>query len=134
MVLTADRNTAMREGTVLSVPVAAGATIYAGAIVVANATGFAAPGTTALGLRALGRAESQVDNAAGVDGALDVTVRRGVFHFANSVADPVTQADIGNTCYIEDDQTIAKTTGTNTRSAAGKLIEVDATGVWLEIQ
>jgi hypothetical protein len=40
---------------------------------------------------------------------------------------------IGNDCYIVDDQTVAKTNGTATRSIAGKIRAVDAQGVWVEI-
>lgn len=42
-----------------------------------------------------------------------------------------TAADIGSDCYIVDDQTVAKTNGTNTRSVAGKIMDVDAQGVWV---
>ena len=40
---------------------------------------------------------------------------------------------MGSDCYIVDDQTVAKTNGTNTRSVAGKIIAVDADGVWVKI-
>jgi hypothetical protein len=47
--------------------------------------------------------------------------------FQNSTAgDLIAQADVGTDCYIVDDQTVAKTSGTNTRSVAGKVQEVDA--------
>ena len=131
--LAADRNTHMKEGELIGVPVAANAKIYAGALVVANATGYAAPGSTATTLTYLGRAEASVDNTGGADGAKTVMVRRKVaFKFANLAADLVTQADLGKTCYIVDDQTVAKTNGTNTRSAAGKVLGVESDGVWVE--
>ena len=47
--------------------------------------------------------------------------------------DLIAQADVGADCYIVDDQTVAKTNGTNTRSVAGKIIAVDADGVWVKI-
>jgi len=131
--LTKDRNTPYRQGDIRRFPVAAGATIFAGALVVLNA-GNAAPGSTALNLIALGRADQHVNNAAGVAGAEMVNVRRGVFHFANSAAaDEVVLTDIGADCFIVDDQTVAKTNGANTRSVAGKVYDVDAQGVWVEI-
>ena len=49
--LTADRNTPFKDGETIPVPVAAGAVIFAGALTVANATGYAAPGSTAATLR-----------------------------------------------------------------------------------
>ena len=67
--LTKDRNTQMKDAELIAVPVAAGAVIYGGAMVVANATGFAAPASTALNLTYLGRAEESVNNAAGANGA-----------------------------------------------------------------
>ena len=131
--LAADRNTPMKDGELIGVPVAANAKIFAGAIVVANATGYAAPGSTATTLTYLGRAESSVDNTGGADGAKTVQVRRKVaFKFANLAADLVVQADLGKTCYIADDQTVAKTNGGTTRSAAGKVLGVEADGVWVE--
>ena len=44
----------------------------------------------------------------------------------------VVQADLGKTCYIVDDETVAKTDGTATRSAAGKVVGLDSDGVWVE--
>jgi hypothetical protein len=132
MALAADRNTPSMEGELLSVPVATGVTIFAGALVVANANGYAAPGSVATTLQYLGRAEEQVVNA-GANGAKNVLVRRKLaFKWLNHGADLVVQADLGKTCYIVDDQTVAKTTGGATRSAAGKVIQIDADGVWVE--
>lgn len=131
--LTADRNTPFKDGATIPVPVAANAVIHAGALVVANATGFAAPGSSAITLTYLGRAESAVDNTGGADGAKTVVVRRQkAFKWANLGADPVVQADLGKTCYIADDQTVAKTNGAGTRSAAGKVIQVESDGIWVE--
>lgn len=131
--LTADRNTPMMDGGSIAVPVAANAVIHAGALVVANATGYAAPGSTATTLTYLGRAEEAVDNTGGANGAKTVLVRRRqAFKFANLAADLVTQAELGKACYIADDQTVAKTDGTGTRSAAGKVLGVESDGVWVE--
>lgn len=133
MPLTQDRNTHYKAAELVPVPVAADAVIYAGALVVANATGFAAPGSVAATLTYLGRAEEAVDNTDGADGAKTVLVRRGkAFKFANHATDPVTQASLGKTCYIADDQTVAATSDTNARSAAGKVVQLEADGVWVE--
>lgn len=132
MALTADRNTPMEAGELVSVPVAAGVKIFAGSLVVANATGFAAPGSTALALTYLGRAAAQVDNALGANGAAVVNVRRKkAFKFANSATDPVTQASLGKVCYIVDDETVSATSGTATQSAAGIVLGLDSSGVWV---
>lgn len=132
--LTKDRDTQERDGVILSVPVAATRKIFAGSLVAASATGYATPGATATTLTALGRAEEFKDNSSGADGDVSVLVRRGVFLFGNEGGDAVTQADIGKDCYIVDDQTVAKTDGTSTRSKAGKVLGVGSTGVWVEIR
>lgn len=131
--LIADRNTPHTDAEFIGVPVAANAVIYAGAIVVANAIGYAAPGSTALNLKYIGRSEEFVDNTGGANGSKTVNVRRNkAFKWGNLGADAITQADLMQTCYIADDQTLAKTDGGGTRSAAGKVIRLDADGVWIE--
>jgi len=132
MALSADRNTPRRAGDGLKLALAAATLIYAGSIACRNAAGNAVPGATATTLKALGVAEERVDNSAGAAGDKSVQIRKGVFRFTNSAAaDEVTIADLGNDCYIVDDQTVAKTNGTNTRSVAGKVFDVDADGVWV---
>ena len=74
--LTADRNTPYQDGELIPVPVAASAKCFAGGMAVANATGYAAPGSTALNLTYLGRFEEFVDNTGGADGAETAMVRR----------------------------------------------------------
>jgi hypothetical protein len=138
MSLIADKITLGKDGKLRSLPVAAGKYIYAGALVVNSATGFAEPGLTAANVTAVGRAEQYADNTLGADGAINVQVRRGIFAFANSTgADAISRANIGQTCYVVDDETVALTgapsSGTNTRSAAGRVFDVDADGVWVEI-
>jgi hypothetical protein len=131
MALSADRNTPRAEGDIHSLGVAATQTIYAGAIVMRNASGYAVKATAALNLVGVGRAEERVINA-GSAGDLAIKVRPGVFRFANSAsADLITIADIGALAYAVDDQTVAKTSATNTRSPAGFVEAVDDVGVWV---
>ncbi|OOZ41662.1 hypothetical protein BOW53_03000 [Solemya pervernicosa gill symbiont] len=133
MALTEDRQTPYQDAEILSVPVAASTKIFAGALVAANATGYAQGGAAATTLTYLGRAEEQVDNSAGVDGDLNIKVRRGkAFKFKNSGTDAVTQAELGKSCYIEDDETVAKTDGTGTLSACGKVVGIEGNFVWVE--
>lgn len=134
MALTADRNTKRRDGVMYSDPVAAATRIFAGSIVCLDASGNAVPGSTATTLTVRGVAQEQVDNRDGAAGDLRVETRRGVFPFANSAStDEITRADIGNSAYIVDDETVAKTNGTSTRSVAGVIRDVDDSGVWVEI-
>ena len=121
-------------GSRLSLPVAASVTIYAGALVARDGNGRATPGAVATTLRGVGRAAERVTNGA-TAGAVSVEIEKGIFRFDNSTAgDAITTADIGSDCYIVDDQTVAKTHGTNTRSVAGKVFDVDAQGVWVDMR
>jgi hypothetical protein len=132
--LTTDRRTLQRAGDVIDGPVAAGETIYAGALVMRNAAGLLRAGATATGCTGVGRAEHRVDNADGADAAATVRVMTGIFHFENSTGgDAVDQADIGAVCWIVDDQTVASTNGSGTRSRAGVVHRVDDGGVWVRL-
>lgn len=131
--LTTARNTPELSGGVLGYPVKASVKPIQGGIAVLSA-GYAAPGTAATGLIAVGRFEETVDNSTGADAALSVRVKPGIFKFANSSAgDAIAQADVGADCYIVDDATVAKTSATNTRSVAGKIIAVATDGVWVKV-
>lgn len=131
--LSAPRNTPERVGNVEEFPVKASTTCYQGGIAVLNA-GYAAPGTTATGLIAIGRFECGADNSAGAAGAIKTRVKRGTFKFKNSAsADLIAQADAGADCYIVDDQTVAKTNGTSSRSRAGIIVAIDSDGVWVQL-
>ena len=129
--LTAPRNTPQMAGGVLALPVKAATTVHQGSLVVVDA-GYAAPGRTATGLVAAGRAEHSATAVSAGDAVVEV--RPGTFKFANSAAgDLIAQADVGADCYIVDDQTVAKTNGTNTRSRAGIVVAVESDGVWVQI-
>lgn len=131
--LTADRNTARAErGFIKSLPMAAATKIFAGSMVCRTMTGAATKGATALSLVTVGRANEQIDNSSGAAGALRIKVEEGIFVWANSsAADQITDADIGNRCFVVDDQTVARTSGSGTRSPAGVVVAVDTTGVWV---
>lgn len=130
--LAQDRNTPARAGDVRSGPLAASVLVYAGALVMRNAAGYLTKGATATGAIGVGRAEERVDNSAGSAGDAALRYRPGVFRFANSSStDAITIAEIGDVCFVADDQTVAKTSGTNTRSPAGIVEDVDDLGVWV---
>ena len=130
--LTADRNTPEMEAGERVGLLGASQTIFNGSLLMRNASGHLIKGAVATGSFGVGRAE---DN--GVSTTAGVTAQRyrpGVFRFANSSAgDLIAVADIGAVCYIVDDQTVAKTNGTNTRSPAGIIDGVDALGVWVRM-
>ena len=131
---TVDRATPRRDGEQFVRKMAA-VKILAGTIVCLSATGYATPGATATTLVADGIAIETVDNSAGAAGDLSIQVEKGVFRFFNSAAgDAITIAEIGDDCWIVDNQTVAKTDGTGTRSKAGRIVDVDAQGVWVEFR
>ena len=129
--LTADRNTPERAGDDFVFDMAANTTVYAGSLVMLDTSGNVTKGATAVNMIAAGRADEQKTNGA-VVGAEKLRVRKGIFRWVNSAAaDLITKAEIGDDCYIVDDQTVAKTSATNTRSRAGRVVDVDALGVWV---
>ncbi|MEX2450917.1 MAG: hypothetical protein WD407_08695 [Rhodospirillales bacterium] len=130
--LSQDRNTPYREGDLFEFPVAASVLCYAGALAVLDAAGNVKPGVAATGLIGVGRFEERVDNSSGDAAALSARIKRGVFRWANSEGgDEITKAEIGDACYVVDDQTVAKTDGGSARSKAGLVVDVDALGVWV---
>jgi len=130
--LTGDKNT-VRFGRMLGdapsqMGVKAATRLYAGALVV-NDAGVAAPGRTATGLNVIGVARKNYDNTTGIANAMTGEYDMGDYLFVNSTAgDLIAAVDVGNDCFIVDDQTVAKTSATSTRSRAGKVIAVDPPG------
>lgn len=137
--LTAERLTPQFAGSSgptpakLYLPVKGSTKIYAGSIVALNA-GYAAPAASGLGLVAVGKALATVDNSTGADGDLSVEVLLGVFRFENSTSgDAIAQANVGSVCYLADDQTVALTSNSGARSAAGQILSLDSSGVWVSV-
>lgn len=130
--LSAPRNT-VESGQagkrIHELPVDAGKVCYAGGIAVLDsADGLVKPAVTATTLTALGRFEETADNTAGADGDVKAKIKEGDFWYDNSAgAIAVAATEIGQSCYLVDDHTVAKTSGTGTRSVAGTVINVDAT-------
>lgn len=132
MALSQGRMTKRRDAVRFEDPVAASTTIHTGALVCTDASGNAVPGSVSTTLVTRGVALEGVSNP-GAAGAEKVKTERGCFNFKNHGADLVVRADIGKACYIVDDETVAKTNGTNTRSVAGIVRDIDVNGVWVEI-
>lgn len=132
--LTSGRNSPERLGDLRNEPLAASVKVFSGALVMRNAAGYLTKGATATGCIGVGRAEETVDNSAGAAGALNVEYRRGIFRFLNSGGgDQIAQADMGKLCYIVDDQTVAKTDGSATRSKAGIVDGIEGASVWVRL-
>ena len=130
--LTQERNTTQLRGETRVEPLAASVKVWKGSLLMRNAAGFVTRGATATGCIGIGRAETTVDNSAGAAGEKVASSGRGIFGFANSEGgDAIGQADVGRLCYIVDDQTVAKTDGTESRSPAGIVDGIEGGTVWV---
>lgn len=118
-------------------PVAAGVHIREGALVVLDPTGYVRPARTAVGDISLGRAIFEVNNTAGLAGAIPEGVEAecdfAILTRNSGGPDAIAITDIGRDCYLVDDNTVALTNGGGTRSRAGKIWQVTAEGVWLYV-
>lgn len=130
--LAQDRVSPRRSGQRRRFPVAAGVVIFHQSLVVLDSSGYARPGRVSTTDKAVGCSGSYVDNTNGAAGAQFVDVERSIFRFENSTSgDLIALTDINADCYVVDDQTVAKTNGSNTRIKAGTIFDVDASGVWV---
>ncbi len=133
---TADRIAPMIEGRgkTWADPVAASQTLYVGALAMLNATGDLVRGgaTAAFIMRGVVAKQSLSAPA----GTIVETVHNVLVRLKNSAStDEITRAEIGDNCYVVDDQTVAKTSDSNARPVAGKIVQIDAASgeVWVEI-
>lgn len=105
MALTANRyDERFAAGWQLPFPIAAQTTIYKGALVCLNASGYLVPAADAAGLRFVGVARDGADNSQGPDGDLEViVVTQGSIVVAKK---NVEQSDVGMNAYCVDDETL----------------------------
>lgn len=127
-----------RPGLSRSLAVKAAAQIWQGGIV-ATLAGVAIAGRAATTyaelatLRVQGLARHDVLGGA-ADGDERVEVDTVIALFANSAADDaIAAADIGQPAFLVDDQTVAKTVGAGLRPIAGRIVDVDSSGVWVSV-
>lgn len=130
LALSADASIARKEDGLQSFPVAQSTTIYKGAQVCLNTSGFLVAAADTAGLRFVGIAYEQGDNSSGLDGAINVRVHTtGVFKLPCT---SITQAMVGRLMYVVDDATVDDTS-TN-RIVAGTLVEYESTtSGWVDI-
>ena len=127
------KQTPYRDGIRIPMLVAAGVAIAVNQMVATNSQGFAVPAHDESARLFFGRAEHDVDNTQGTDGAVYIAVTRNRhFMFANDAAAPLTQADIGNPVVITGDGTVGKVT--QDKLIAGTMMGLDGgTHVWVEV-
>ena len=132
--LTAGKPIKTRAGDQIGVGLLANAKVYAGGIAVLTSTGVARAAITGTGLKCIGYFEGNYDNTGGADKDVIANIKKDVLLCVNSTStDALTAADINSVCYLVDDQTVAKTNGTSTRSAAGRVVDVTTEGVWVAL-
>jgi len=127
--LTANRDTPVKlRGTYVVLTVKDEEVIYAGSMVSVDSNGEAVSATDSAGDKVIGRAEEYVDNA---DDGETVKVRIGIFLWEDGGS--ATDADIGDVCYVEDDQTVnTSAAGLDNDIIAGIVYEVDDDGLWID--
>jgi len=131
MPLTQDRATPMRGTDLLVLPVIGNTQIWAGSLVAANSSGLAVPGAMAPDLTYLGRAEIHVDTRGLQAAAKTIEVRRNrAFQWDQDGS--IDQSHLFQLAYILDDHTVAVGDRSKTHSVAGRIVGVDARGVWIE--
>lgn len=109
---------------------AANQIFFAGGVVIVKSDGFAYVGITGTSQKIPGVCAFDLDTTGLADGAKQVHLTGGTIGaFENSAAaDAIAEDDVGKRCYLVDDETVALTDGTGTRSDAGMIFDVDADG------
>lgn len=126
---TADRNTPTRNGKVVQLTVDNDAVIYSGCLVNVTSNGEAVDAADSTNHTAcVGVALEAVDNS---DDGETVNVTRGPVRLANGAA--FTNADIGDLCYVEDNQTVTTASEATADIPVGRIILVDSDGVWVDL-
>lgn len=144
MALAKSKKTLRRDGASFVLPVAALAAILQGGLVI-MAGAYARAGRTGQGAdapakaadaatyRAVGVAQESATGGA-ADGDVTVQVNTGCWALKNSAGvDAITLADRGRNAYLVDDETVARTSAAQSRAIAGRIVDVDADGVWIDV-
>lgn len=131
--LSKSRTVRSIPGILFSYPVLADAIIHQGAIVVLNSSGYAKPAVTGTGLIAVGVARESVDATGLSSGDVRVEVEEMIADMANSAGgDEITIAELGDVCWLVDDQTVAKTSNSGARSVAGYVRKIEGGRIWVQ--
>lgn len=99
--------------------------IYGGTMVGTDAAGYAVPASDARCVMVWGRAERQVNNLNsnapfGAQGAQVVSVRKGPFYQNQDAS--ISQANVGQSCFAVDDNTVSLSDAGGTRPYAGVIL------------
>lgn len=127
--LAADRSTFTSEQGLLTLPVAASVTIYAGSMVSLDSSGYARPARVSTTDKCVGFNYGNKITNGTTAGAVTIQVRNDKLGwFANSSGvNAIAQTDIGRDCYVADDQTVSLTDNLGARCRAGKIVDYNST-------
>jgi len=130
--LTTDRTSPQRTGDLVA-PIQGSNVIFAGSIVAVGTDGLALPAANTSSLKVLGRAEVKSDNT-GVNysATKNIQVRRGIFQWDNGASNNLTRANIADLAYAIDDQTVGRTNEATNAVVVGRIVDVDASGIWVD--
>ena len=95
-------------------------------IALKQSDGKAYKATDAAGYRVIGINDDKVASGA------KFTVKGGKWLVKNSTTAALTQKDIGGLAYVEDSETVTTNAGADTNLIAGKIIDVQTEGVWVD--
>lgn len=132
--LTQDKKTEYTEGVEITLPVYQATTIYAGALVAVNASGYAIPASDTSGLFFMGVAREYVDNSSGSSGDKTVTVRRrGLFKM--TLGHSISVANIGDNVFVVDDQTVDVAANVTNAIFCGNITGyISSASAWIDIE
>lgn len=125
-----NRPTKEREGKHRRFPVKDGEEIYAGVMVQIDSDGKAEMATDEEKKTVVGIAEEYVNNR---NGGESVEVKKGCFCVNNDSENPITHRQTGQPCFIKDNDTVCRASGTGHFNKAGTVFEVTLDGVWVII-
>lgn len=127
---TAPLTISRRPGGFTSFVVAAATQLFQGVFAALDGSHRLVAATDAAARRVVGLMAATADNSAGAAGDISGEIEHGLFLVNNSAANALTNAHIGKAAFIEDDNTVASSPGTNA-VVAGIVHEVTSAGVWL---
>jgi len=132
--LTQDKELQYTEGVELPFEIYRAIEIFAGSFVCVRADGYATPGDDATGLMFEGVALEHVDNSDGDDGDKVVVLRRRGLVKA-TLGTAITIANVGDSVYLVDDQTV-DVVGNTTHDIFCGIIAgyIDTTHAWIDIE
>ena len=106
--------------------VAAGVKIFKGALIARDRLGFIRPAAEVVGWKVLGIAQEQVDNTAGLNGALEVRyLTAASVRLQNDATSPVGQLQLYAAVYVKDDQTVQASSASGLVAGVAESIELD---------